>query len=78
MTRAAPRSEASLALLLPSLALIQPISVAARSARSKARPVFVRSNTGVVGSNLTRGMDVCVRLFCVNVVLCIGRGLAEG
>jgi hypothetical protein len=27
--------------------------------------VFARSNTGVVGSNLTRGMDVCVRLFCV-------------
>jgi hypothetical protein len=27
--------------------------------------VFARSNTGVVGSNPTRGMDVYVRLFCV-------------
>jgi hypothetical protein len=24
-----------------------------------------RSNTGIVGSNPTRGMDVCARLFCV-------------
>jgi hypothetical protein len=39
---------------------------------------FTRSNTGVVGSNLTRGMDVCVRLFCVCVVVCIGRRLATG
>jgi hypothetical protein len=29
-------------------------------------PITVaRSNTGVVGSNPTRGMDVCVRLFCL-------------
>jgi hypothetical protein len=27
--------------------------------------VFTRSNTGIVGSNPTWGMDVCVRLFCV-------------
>jgi hypothetical protein len=32
--------------------------------------VFSRSNTEVVGSKPTRGMDVCVRLFCVCVVLC--------
>jgi hypothetical protein len=44
-----------------------PITVAARS---KARSVFDRSNTGVVNSNLTRGMDVCLRLFCVCDVLC--------
>jgi hypothetical protein len=31
-----------------------------------------------VGSNPTRGMDVCVRLFCIFVVLCIGSGLATG
>jgi hypothetical protein len=46
--------------------------------RSKAWTVFARSNTGIVGSNPTRGMDVCVRLFCVCVVLCVGSGLATG
>jgi hypothetical protein len=30
--------------------------------------VFALSNTGVVGSNLTRGMDVCVPLFCICAV----------
>jgi hypothetical protein len=45
----------------------QPITVAARS---KAGNVFARSNTGIVGSNPTQGMDVCLRLFCVCVVLC--------
>jgi hypothetical protein len=43
-----------------------PIAVAARS---KAWPVFARSNAGVVGSNPTRGMDVCENLFCHCVVL---------
>jgi hypothetical protein len=52
-----------------------PLTVAARS---KAWTVFVRSNAGVVGSNPTRGMDVCVRLFCVYAVLCVGRGLDTG
>jgi hypothetical protein len=42
--------------------LTLPMTVAARS---KAWIVFVSSNTGIVGSNPTRGMDVCVRLFCV-------------
>jgi hypothetical protein len=46
----------------------KPIAVAARS---KAWTVFALSNSGVVGSNLTRGMDVCVRLF---VILCVGKG----
>jgi hypothetical protein len=46
-----------------------PITVAARS---KA------SNTRIVDSNPTRGMDVCVHLFCVCVVLCVGSGLATG
>jgi hypothetical protein len=54
---------------------ILPITVAARS---KAWTVFACSNTGIVGSNPTRGMDVCVRLFCVCVVLCVGSGLAMG
>jgi hypothetical protein len=34
-----------------------PISVAARS---RALNVFARSNAGIVGSNPTQGMDVCV------------------
>jgi hypothetical protein len=40
--------------------------------------VFTRTNTGIVGSNHTRCMDICVRLFCVCVVLCVGSGLATG
>jgi hypothetical protein len=35
------------------------------AARSKARTVFARSNSGVMGSNPTQSMDVCVRLFWV-------------
>jgi hypothetical protein len=34
--------------------------------------------TGFVVSNPTRYIDVCVRLFCVCVVLCVGSGLATG
>jgi hypothetical protein len=52
-----------------------PITVAAPS---KAWTVFARSNAGIVGSNLTQGMDVCVRLFCVCAVLCVGSGLTTG
>jgi hypothetical protein len=29
----------------------------------------------VVGSNPTEGMDICLRLFCVCVVPCVGSGL---
>jgi hypothetical protein len=42
--------------------VLWPITVAARS---KARTDFALSNTRIVGSNHTRGMDVCVHLFCV-------------
>jgi hypothetical protein len=52
-----------------------PITVAARST---AWNVSVRSNTVTVGSNPTQGLDVCVRLFCVCVVLCVYSGLATG
>jgi hypothetical protein len=38
--------------------IYKPITVAAQS---KAWIVFARSNTGIVGANSTRGMDVCVR-----------------
>jgi hypothetical protein len=40
------------------------------AARSEAWTVFVRSNIWVVGLNLTRGMDYCVRLFC-DVLFCV-------
>jgi hypothetical protein len=46
------------------------------AARSKARTVFARSNTGVVGSNPNPDMDVCVHFFRVCVVLCVGSGFA--
>jgi hypothetical protein len=45
---------------------------------SKSSAVFVHSNTGIVGPNPTQGMDVCMRLFCVCAVLCVGSGLATG
>jgi hypothetical protein len=35
-------------------------------------------NTGIMGSNPTRGMDVCVRLFFVCALLCVCSGLATG
>jgi hypothetical protein len=40
-------------------------------APSEAWTVFARSKTGIVGSNPTRGMDICV-------VLCVGSGVATG
>jgi hypothetical protein len=60
---------------LKILVSLGPITVAARS---RAWTVFARSNTGIVGSNPTQGMDVCVRLFCLYAVLCAGRGPARG
>jgi hypothetical protein len=53
----------------------RPITVAARS---KAWIVFARSNAGIVGSNPSQDMNVCLRLFCVCVILCVGIGLATG
>jgi hypothetical protein len=52
-----------------------PITV---TARCKAWTVFARSNIGIVGSNPTRGINVCARLFCVCVVLRAGSRLATG
>jgi hypothetical protein len=40
--------------------------------------VFARLNTGVVGSNPTRGTNVCVCLFRVYAVMCVGSGLVTG
>jgi hypothetical protein len=44
--------------------------------RSKAWTTFARSNTDVVGSILSRGMNVCVHLLCVCAVLCADNSLA--
>jgi hypothetical protein len=55
---------------------MEPVTVAQRS---KECTVIARSEDGIVGSNLTQGMNVwcvCMCLFCVCVVLCLGRGLA--
>jgi hypothetical protein len=46
------------------------------AARSKARTVCNRSNSGIVGSNPTRRKDVSA-FFCV-VLSYVGRGLATG
>jgi hypothetical protein len=35
------------------------------SAVLSTKTVFTRSNPGIVGSNPTQGMDVCLRLFCL-------------
>jgi hypothetical protein len=48
--------------------LDMPITVAALS---KAWTVFTGSNTGIMCSNPTPGMDVSERLFCVCVFLCV-------
>jgi hypothetical protein len=50
-----------------------PVTVAARS---KAWNFFARMNTGIVGSNPARGMNVCV--YSVFVLSYVGSGLATG
>jgi hypothetical protein len=45
---------------------------------SKAWTVFTHSNNGIVGSNPTQGMDVCVCVYSVCAVLCVGSSLATG
>jgi hypothetical protein len=46
------------------------------AARFKTWDIFARSKAGIVSSNPTQGMDVCVRLFCVCADLWVGSGLA--
>jgi hypothetical protein len=46
--------------------------------RGQSWIVFARSNAGIVGSNPTRCLDICVFLFFVCVVLCVGSGLSTG
>jgi hypothetical protein len=62
-------------LIWLSIEVSGPITVAARS---KTWTVFARLNTGTVGSNPTRGMDVCVCFYSVFVLSCVDRGLEMG
>jgi hypothetical protein len=41
--------------------------------RSEAWTFFARSDAGIVGSNPTEGMDVCLRLFCICVQVAVLR-----
>jgi hypothetical protein len=52
-------------LILGQIQILRAITTDHTVARSKAWTVFARLNTGIMGSNLTRGMDDCVRLFCL-------------
>jgi hypothetical protein len=45
-------------------------SVITVAARYKAWNAFTRSNVGIVDSNSIQGIDICLRLFGVCVVLC--------
>jgi hypothetical protein len=47
---------------------IKPVTVASRS---EAWNVFARSNAGIVGSNPTQGMDVCVWVYFVFMLSCV-------
>jgi hypothetical protein len=52
-----------------------PITVAARS---KARNVFPRTNTGIVGSNPIRETFMFLCVYSMFVLSCVGSGLATG
>jgi hypothetical protein len=39
--------------------------------RSKAWTIFARSNAGIVGSNPTQGMDVCVYVYSMLMLFCV-------
>jgi hypothetical protein len=41
------------------------------AARPNAWTAFARSNAGIVGSNPTQGMDVCVCVYSVFVMFCV-------
>jgi hypothetical protein len=53
-----------------------PMSIT-EAARCKAWRL-AHSNAEIVGSNTTQDMDVCVHVFCVCAVLCVGSGLEAG
>jgi hypothetical protein len=49
-------------MYVPSALIMEPITVAARS---KASNVFALLNTGIVDSDPTEGMHICLYFFCV-------------
>jgi hypothetical protein len=55
--------------------LHKPITVAPRS---EAWSLFASSNTATVGSNPTRGMDICIVCVYSVCIVCVGSGLATG
>jgi hypothetical protein len=60
----------------PTIGSVGYIPSIAVTTRCKTWTVFAHSNTGIVGSNPSRDMDVCVCLICVFVGLCVGSVLA--
>jgi hypothetical protein len=56
-----------------AVGITEPVTVAEQS---KACTVFVRSEAGIVGSIPQKAWTFVMCLFCVCVVLCLGRGLA--
>jgi hypothetical protein len=67
-----PFTEANFCSYLQGRATV-PLTVATRS---KAWTVFACSNTGIVCSNPTQGINICVCLFCICVVLRACSGIA--
>jgi hypothetical protein len=65
----------NVACICKTKCLLMPITVAARS---EAWTLFASSNTAIVGSNPTEGIDVCVVCVYSVCVLCAGRGLEIG
>jgi hypothetical protein len=64
--------------MLNGLAINKLIRVVSSEADNSGRNIFARSDAPIVGSNPTQSMDICVTLFCVCVVVCVGNGLATG
>jgi hypothetical protein len=66
--------------IIKYLSLLITNSLTKVAGRFKARTLFARSNTGIVGSNPTSGMDVgvCAFILCICCPVCAGSGLARG
>jgi hypothetical protein len=64
-------------MYLQSLDTVCPATVCLVWKRPKAWTVFARSKAVIVSSSPVQGIDVCVRLFCICVVLCVGSGLRQ-
>jgi hypothetical protein len=65
-------------LIYEFLYVIRGIKQVRPAALSKVWAFFTRLNSEIMGSNPTQNIDICVRLFCVAVDLCVGSGLATG